>query len=61
MKDFVAPTSLIVWIVNRRENTLSLTVLLIRTNEMNSNRTMNTPSTADIFPRFVFSLSTRDC
>ena len=59
--DYVSSDSLIVWIVNRRENTLSLTVLLIRTNEMNSNRTMNTPSTADIFPRFVFSLSTRDC
>ena len=61
MKDFVAPTSFIVWIVNLLEKTFNLTVLLISTKEMKRSRTMNTPSTTEIFFRFVFSFSTNDC
>ena len=61
MKPRVAPTSFIVWMVKRRANTLTRTVLLMSTNEMNSNSRMNTPSTIEIRARLVVRASTIDC
>ena len=60
MNDLVAPTSFIVWIVKRRENTLRRTVLLMRTYEMNRSSAMNTPMIIDILLRFALRASTRE-
>ena len=61
MKAFVAPTSFMVWMEKRFEKTLRRMVLLMRTKEMKRRRAMNIPSTIEIFPRLVLSLSTSDC
>ena len=60
MKPRVAPTSCIVWMVKRRENTFSRTMLPMSTKEMNRSRRIRTPSTRPIFWRFAFRASTRE-